>query len=147
MRMRSKAAACAVMGIAALATTGCGSGDDDGTTVAEPPRIPAQSAARLAGLSNRIAEELDAGDVCTAAQHADDLANAVERASLPDGFSEVETVATDLVNQVNCPPPPEPEKKKKDEKKKEEGGGEGDDYESAVLGELPPGQAKKIQGD
>jgi hypothetical protein len=75
----------------------------------------------------------------------------------------VETVATDLVNQVNCPPPPPPpEPEKKPEKPKDErgnedehgnggGNGHGGDEKSKPGhsdhgGFVPPGQAK-IKGE
>ena len=64
---------------------------------------------------------------------------------------EIEEVATELVNQVNCPPPPEPEKKdeeKKDEEKGKEGDGEGESYEDAKLPgveSVPPGQRKQLE--
>ena len=129
---------------------GCGS-DDPEEAPPPPPSIPAASAARLAGISDKIAAELDAGDLCTAAEHADELSDAIEKARLPERFNEVETVATELVNEVNCPPPPEPEKPKKDEeKKKDEKGGDKESYEDAELpgpGDLPPGQAKKLGFD
>lgn len=150
MGPRSKAA-CLASVVALLATAGCGSDGEERT--AEPPRIPAKSAARLAGMSDQIAVELESGDVCGAAEQADELSDAVERARLPERFREVEAVATTLVDQVNCPPPVEPVEPKKEKKGKhgkDESGGD-DDYENAQLqgpgNHLPPGQAKKIEGD
>lgn len=142
--------------LGALAFAGCGS-DDGGKTAAEPAAIPSATADRLAAMSERIATELDAGNVCGAAERADELSEAVDRARLPARFSEVGTVATTLVDQVNCPPPPpppplppppppEPKEEKKDKGKGDQGG-----YEDAELPgfdqKLPPGQAKKLAGD
>jgi glucose/arabinose dehydrogenase len=146
MRMRSKAV-CLALAAAVAVPAGCSS--DDEPAKPKPPRIPAATAADLASMSDEIADDLDAGDVCAAAQRADELSEAVERARLPERFREVEEVATTLVDTVNCPPPPEPEKK--DEGKRDGGNGEGGDqesYENAQLdyGQLPPGQAKKIDG-
>jgi hypothetical protein len=158
-RTRWKAAV-TVLGfaLAALAAGACGSGDDDTTTAVQPPPVSAATADRLAKLSNRVAENLDAGMTCDAAHAADDLSAAVEEADLPANLRPgVETVATDLVNQVNCPPPPpppEPEPEDKEEKKKEEGekkeerdenkdqhGDEGK-HVPPGHGGVPPGQAK-----
>lgn len=152
MRTRSKAV-CLAAAVALLATAGCDSGAEEKT--AEAPRIPADSAARLAGMSDQIAAELEAGDVCGAAEQADELSDAVERARLPERFREVEAVATTLVDRVNCPPPPEPVEPKEEKGKHGKGeggdGGADEDYESAKLrwpgDHLPPGQAKKIEGD
>jgi hypothetical protein len=159
-RTRWKAAT-TVLGfaLAALGAGACGSSDD--TTTVEPPAVSAATADRLAKLSNRIADELDVGDSCNAAHAADDLSAAVEESDLPASLRPgVETVATDLVNQVNCPPPPPPpepepepeEDKKRDKEKKEEGdehkdqhgdegGKEGKDQPPGHGG-VPPGQAK-----
>ena len=115
---------------------------------APPPSIPAASAARLAKMSDRIADDLDSGDVCGAAEQADELSAAVEEEDLSARFAEIETVATDLVNQVNCPPPPEPEKPKKKKNEEDKHGHDEESYEDAQLEGLPPGQAKKIhKGD
>jgi hypothetical protein len=129
-RTRWKAVA-TVLGFALAALAGaCGSGDDDNatTTVQQPP-VSATTADRLAKLSNRVAENLDAGLTCDAAHAADDLSAAVEESDLPANLRPgVETVATDLVNQVNCPPPPPPpEPEKKPKKDEDDDQGDGDD--------------------
>jgi hypothetical protein len=128
-RTRWKAVA-TVLGfaLAALTAGACGAGDDDTTTTVQPPAVSAATADRLAKLSNRVAENLDAGLTCDAAHAADDLSAAVEESDLPANLRPgVETVATDLVNQVNCPPPPpppEPEKKPKEEEGDQRGNGD-----------------------
>ena len=135
----------------ALGLGACGSGEDSESAEAPPP-ISVATAKQLASLSEEVATDLEAGDTCTAAARADDLADAIESARIDGSLRpRIEEVATDLVNQVNCPPPPEPEKKEDEEKKDEgkgkegEGGeGSGEDYEDAQLGQLPPGQAKKM---
>jgi hypothetical protein len=140
----------------ALGVGACGSGNDS-ESAEPPPPISVATARQLASLSEEIATDLEAGDTCTAAARADDLADAIESARIDRSLRPgIEEVATDLVNQVNCPPPPEPEtmedEEKKDEGKGKEGEGEegegeegsGEDYEDAQLGQLPPGQAKKM---
>jgi hypothetical protein len=145
----------------AIFLAACGSGGG-GQDQPQRERMSAATANKLAVASEQIADDLDAGDTCTAAAHADDLNDEVESAEIPaDIRPEVESTATELVNEVNCPPPPEPEKKPKEDKPKGEdhgdehghGGDEGD-YGDAVLpgaggtgpGDFhqPPGQAKKI---
>ncbi len=152
MKIEHLKAAVPAIGVALAAALlgACGSGDDGEATVVERPPISASIANRLASLSDRIAADLDAGDTCTAAGRADDLADGIESARIADRLRpEVEAVATDLVNQVNCPPPPEPKKDEDEKKKEDKGKGEGDEgYEDAQLpgpGDLPPGQAKKLE--
>jgi hypothetical protein len=144
----SKAVALAsCLAVAAFGLGACGSEDEPEPAEPPPPPLSVATANKLASMSERIASDLDAGDTCTAAAGADELADAIESARI-DGTLRpgVEEVATDLVNQVNCPPPPEPEKKK-DEKKKG-GDDQGEGYEDAQLpgvDALPPGQQKKIE--
>jgi hypothetical protein len=157
IRKRWKAAASAtVLALAALVIAACGSGGE--TSTVQPPPVSAATADRLAKLSDRIASDLDAGDTCHAAHAADDLSAAVREADLPASLRPgIETVATDLVNQVNCPPPPPPpEPEKKPKKPKDEHGngnghGQGDEQgkggdkhpgHSDHGGLVPPGQAK-----
>ena len=71
-----------VLALAALGLVACGSGGD-GTTTADRPAVSVATANRLALLSDRIASELDAGDICHAAHAADDLRSAVEQSDLP----------------------------------------------------------------
>lgn len=109
----------------AVALTACGSSSDTTTTTARPP-VSRETADHLAKLSSRIADDLDAGDTCSAAHAADDLKAAVEDSDLPGNIRPgVDTVADDLVDQVNCPPPPPPpEPEKKPKKPKDEGNGD-----------------------
>jgi hypothetical protein len=145
--------------LAAVGLGACGSGSDT-TTTRDRPAVSAATADRLAKLSDRIASDLDGGDICHAAHAADDLRSAVEESDLPATLSPgVDAAAGRLVDQVNCPPPapapapPQEKKPKKQEKKpKEEHGnqdkqGHGGDEKSrpghSVHGGLaPPGQAK-----
>jgi hypothetical protein len=166
-RTRCKDAASALaLTLAALVITACGSGDDDTSTV-QPPPVSATTADRLAKLSNRIASDLDAGDVCHAAHASDDLNVAVEESDLsPSLRPGVAEVAERLVNEVNCPPPPPPpeppeedKKEKKDEQHKQDegnkrgqdenrnGSGQGENKKSKPGhsdhgGFVPPGQGK-----
>jgi hypothetical protein len=120
----------------------CGSATDTTTTTA-PPAVSATTADRLAKLSDRIASDLDAGDICHAAHAADDLRSAVEESDLPASIRPgVDDVAGNLVDQVNCPPPPpppEPEKKKHEGEHKDK---QGDKKPPGHGGKLPPGKAK-----
>jgi hypothetical protein len=142
--------------LAALGLAACGSGSDTTTTPARPA-VSATTADRLAKLSDRIATDLDAGDVCHAAHAADDLSAEVQESDLPANLRPgVEAVAGDLVNQVNCPPPPpppEPEPEKKPKKHEGDQRGKGDEQghggdekskhgHSDHGGFVHPGQAK-----
>lgn len=132
---------------AALSLAACGSEDE-----APPPKtVPALSAAtanRLAAESERIADQIDSGDVCGAAHSADELDGAVAEAEVSAELrTELEAATERLVNSVNCPPPPEPEKK---EKKEDKDGDHGEDAESGSgepgpEGDLPPGLEKKLE--
>jgi hypothetical protein len=149
-----------LLALASIALAACGSGDDTTTTATRPP-VSAATADHLAKLSDRIASDLDDGLTCDAAYAADQLKDAVNHADLASTLRPgVEEVATDLVNQVNCPPPPpppEPEKKPKKPKKDEDEHGNGDEHgpgngnghgddgkpgHSDHGGFVPPGQAK-----
>lgn len=157
MGIRKAASLLVLLVLTALGPAACGSGSESTTTTAARPAVSRDTADHLAKLSNRIAADLDGGDLCHAAHSADDLSAAVEDSDLPANLRPgVETVATDLVNQVNCPPPPppppapEPERKPK-AKPKEHGNGDehgnknGDVQEKGPSkhGELvPPGHAK-----
>jgi hypothetical protein len=101
----------------AVALAGCGGGSRPTTAQAELPRAVAED---LASKSDAVADALDAGDQCKAAQLADELKNAVETAvsggEVPAVFQgELERNATDLQNKVNC------EQKKQEEKGKKKG--------------------------
>lgn len=94
---------------ALVALAACGGGD----ARPEEPGLPRAVAERLAQESEAIAERLDAGDTCGAAQQADVLENAVEEAigngDVPDAFqAELLETARQLQNDVNCPQPPPP---------------------------------------
>lgn len=136
---------------AGFSLAACGSDQDS-----SPPRtvasLPAPTADRLAARSERIAEQLDSGDLCGAAHSADELDGAVAEADVPAQLrSELEAATEQLVNSVNCPPPPEPKKdEEKDEKKEknkdQHGQDEDADYgQTGPHGDLPPGQEKKYE--
>ena len=147
--LKAAGAAIAVVS-SALALGACGSSGND-TTKPPPPPVSAATADHLAKLSTRVASDLDAGETCSAAIAADELRTAVEESDLPQTVRPgVETVAANLVNQVNCPPPPPPPEKKKPKDQhhgdEHHGGGQhGDEQSSGPPGHsggLPPGQAK-----
>jgi hypothetical protein len=82
-------------------------GGEGSNATAESPSLPRAVANDLAGRSDQIADALDGGDVCGAAQLADELKDAVDVAiaggQVPSAFqAELERTATDLQNQVNC---------------------------------------------
>jgi hypothetical protein len=94
---------------AVLALAACGGGD----ATLEEPGLPPRVAERLAAQSEAIADKLDAGDTCGAAQEADALEDAVEQAigagDVPASLqSELLATARELQNDVNCPQPPPP---------------------------------------
>ena len=137
-----------LLALGAAGLTACGSGGDSTTT---PPRpaVSVATADRLAKLSDRIATELDAGDLCHAAHAADDLRSAVQESDLPASIRPgVDDVAGNLVDQVNCPPPPPPPQPEKNKH-------EGDQHQNkqgdakkppSHDSKLPPGKAK-LEGE
>jgi hypothetical protein len=121
---------------ALLVLAGCGGGGD---ARPEEPGLRRAVAERLAQESEAIADMLDAGDTCGAAQQADVLEDAVEDAigngDVPEAFqAELLETARELQNDVNCPQPPPPpeqdcqaleeEKKALEERKKDAEGEE-----------------------
>ena len=97
---------------AVLALAACGG--PGGEAAPDEPGLPPGLAERLAKESEAVADKLDAGDQCGAAQQADVLEDAVEQAiaegNIPDPFqAELTAAAKKLQNDVNCPqaaPPP-----------------------------------------
>jgi hypothetical protein len=158
--IRKAAGLAILLALASIALAACGSGEET-TTTTRPP-VSSATADHLAKLSDRVASDLNAGETCSAAIAADDLQDAVHDARMSTALRPgVEAVATDLVNQVNCPPPPpppEPEKKPKKPKKNEGDehgngdehgpsdengqGGDGKPGHSDHGGFVPPGHAK-----
>jgi hypothetical protein len=91
-------------------------GGNGGDAAPDEPGLPPGLAERLAKESEAVADKLDAGDQCGAAEQADVLEDAVEQAiaegNVPDPFqAELTAAAKKLQNDVNCPqqPPPAPE--------------------------------------
>jgi hypothetical protein len=150
------------LALAAVPVLGaCGSSDDSG----DAP-LSSATAEQLAAQSERIAEDLDAGDDCAAAHRADDLDAAVAEANIPEELrTEVEGATQQLVDQVNCEQPEETtteettteettteetttEEEKKPEDEDDEKGKEEEKDSSGPPGRggEPPGQEKKISG-
>jgi hypothetical protein len=143
--IRKAAGPAILLALASIVLTACGSSGDDTTTTATRPAVSRDTANQLAKISNKIASDLDAGETCSAAVAADFLKAAVEQSDLPANIRPgVDEVASDLVNQVNCPPPPPPpEPEKKPKKPKDEGDEHGNqDDESGHDEKIPPGHAK-----
>lgn len=109
-----------------LALAACGG--SGGETAPEETGLAPRVAERLAAESEAVAERLDAGDRCGAAQQADVLEDAVEQAigagEIPPAMQdELLATARRLQNEVNCPveeppPPPEDECEELEEEKK-----------------------------
>jgi hypothetical protein len=121
-----------------LALAGCGS---SGQTSADEPLIPRGLASDLAAKSEAIAAALEAGDVCGAAQLADELKDAVDAAVSggqvpPELQGELEQTAVELQNDVNCPEPEEEDEDGNEGKGK--GKGKGHDDETTTLGTTVP---------
>jgi hypothetical protein len=113
---------------AALACNACGGSDQRS---AEEPSLPRALASDLAETSEAIADALDAGDVCGAAQLADELKNAVDAAvasgQVPAELeAELEGTVLELQNGVNCTAEPE-EQEEEDEGEKDKGKKKGHD--------------------
>jgi hypothetical protein len=94
---------------AVLALAACGGGD----ARPEEPGLPPRLAERLAAQSEAIADKLDAGDTCAAAQEADLLNDeaqaAIDAGDVPPALqAELMSTVAELVNNVNCPQPPPP---------------------------------------
>jgi len=128
---------------ALIALAGCGGGD----ARPEEPGLARGVAERLAEESEAIADKLDAGDTCGAAQQADVLEDAVQQAigegDVPAAFQdELLRTARQLQNDVNCPQPPPPpaldceafeeEKKALEEQKKDARGQEKQQFDERI---------------
>jgi hypothetical protein len=117
----------------ALTLAGCGGGSEQ---TSSEPVIPAPVADDLAGQSEAIAASLEGGDVCGAAQQADDLNKAVNDAvakgQIPSALQrELQNVVSELVNNVNCEEPAE-------EEDEEKGNGNGKDKDKDEDDESAP---------
>lgn len=120
---------------AALVCNACGGSDQRS---AEQPSLPRGLASELADTSEAIADALDAGDVCGAAQLADELETAVEAAvasgQVPAELQgELEGTALELQNGINCTPEPDESDEEPDEKEKEKGKKKGHDDDDATV--------------
>jgi hypothetical protein len=91
----------------ALALAACGGASEQSS---DEQLIPRALASDLAAKSDAIAGAIDAGDVCGAAQLADELKDAVDIAisggQIPPAYQrDLEEAATELQNEVNCEQP------------------------------------------
>jgi hypothetical protein len=87
-----------------IALTSCGGSSQ---SPASEPQLPSAIANDLAGKSDQIADALEGGDECSAAQLADELKSAVDAAiaggQIPPAFqNELERVAIELQNNLSC---------------------------------------------
>jgi hypothetical protein len=142
---------------AVLVLAGCGGGDAGPEESTLSPAV----AEHLAQESEAIADKLDAGDTCGAAQQADALKDeaqaAIDAGEVPTELqSELMGTVDELVNAVNCPPPPPPEdcealeeeKKALDEQKEDAKGREKKQLEEQIKAlEEQIKACKERQGD
>ncbi|HEY6584003.1 MAG TPA: hypothetical protein VIZ29_04070 [Gaiellaceae bacterium] len=115
--MRSRSAWLTVCSVVLLA--GCGGGSDNTftttrqrTTTTSAPTIQSDVADQLAGRSDEIARQLDAGDICGAAHTADrlrtELTAAINAGSIPALYLEdLSSSVNELQAQLQCSPPAE----------------------------------------
>lgn len=98
---------------AALALAGCGGQEEQEPEVAGP-RIEQATANELADLSDEVADRLDSGDSCGAAESAallrERLTAAINEGKVPEAYlEELSGAANELelgVPSCNAPPPP-----------------------------------------
>jgi hypothetical protein len=107
--------------LCAAVLAGCGG---DGEEAPREPVLPSGVASDLAAQSDALADVYADGDVCGAAQRADDLRAdviaAIQSGDVPGPFQEsLMATANELVDEINCPEaaPPAAE----DEEEQEEG--------------------------
>jgi hypothetical protein len=101
MRLSIALAALAVV----IGAAGCGGASSSETQSS----IPESVAGRLAAQSESIVAQLEAGDDCGAAQQADDLRHAADKAistgQVPAAYQDkLEAAVRSLQNAVNCAP-------------------------------------------
>ena len=113
--MRSRSVWLTACSVVVLA--GCGGGSDntftttqERTTTTSAPTIQTAVAAQLAGRSDEIARQLDAGDTCGAAHTADRLRNeltaAINAGAIPALYLEdLSSSVNELQAQLTCNPP------------------------------------------
>jgi hypothetical protein len=107
----------------AFVVAACGGGADP-EPAPEAPALPRALAQDLAAQSEQIADTLAAGDVCGAAQQADEL-NAAAVAAADGGRvpavmrEELLSTVELLVNEINCPAPEPPATEEKEEEEDE----------------------------
>lgn len=85
----------------------------NGEEAAPEPALPSGVASDLAAQSDAVADAYAGGDVCGAAQQADnlraDVIAAIQRGDVPGPFQEsLMATANELVNEINCPEAPPP---------------------------------------
>jgi hypothetical protein len=128
----------AILLAAATAIAGCG-GDSESS---DPGlQIPAAVAGRLAELSDRTADQLDAGEDCHAEATVEQLRQEAEDAQLevPDALRpEVQAGIEKLASGIDCAPAPPPEPAQKPEKQHKPKG-----EEKKKEDHCPPGLEKK----
>ena len=100
--------ACALLAVAVLA--GCG-GSAKPPAAAPPPRIPHALAQRWAKQANTVAQEIAAGNGCTARDDATALAAAVSESAgrVPVRLrTQLTSIVTALPGRIQCSPTPTP---------------------------------------
>lgn len=145
---RAARVAVALVVAAPFAVGACGS--DDNPSAPPDASLSPATAEQLATASDRVADQLESGDVCAAAHRADDLDAAVAAADIPAELRpDIEAAAEQLVDAVNCEvvvetqPTETEEEQKKEEDHPDDSSGPG----RGPHDKLPPGQAKKFGGE
>src|SRR5215207_3491774 len=109
---------------AALALAGCGGQEEQAEPEVEGPRIERAIANELADLSDEVADRLDSGDSCGAAESAallrERLTAAINDGKVPEAYLEELSGATNelVLGVPNCkapPPPPDTGENNEDE--------------------------------
>jgi hypothetical protein len=120
--------------LCAFVLAGCG-GDEQPTS--QEPAIARALAQDLSAQADTIAAAYESGDLCGAAQQADELVNdvaaAIESGDVPAALQDpLLGTAQKLQNDINCPQPEEKEEDDK-EKGKDKGKGSGHEEETTTL--------------
>jgi hypothetical protein len=115
--------------VTAALMTGCG-GHAAHRVLPPKPKLPRALAAQLASLSDTVAQQLDAGDMCGAQKTAQQLQAQAQAASasgqIPTSLWQPLTSATTkLQSQIVCVKPPPPKHGEHGKGKHKDHGGEG----------------------
>jgi hypothetical protein len=123
----------ACSGALAVALAGCGGTDEAAETEAQGPRIESAIANELAAISEEIADRLESGDRCGAAESAarlrDDVTAAINDGKVPTVYLEdLSGLANELTFEVQpCAEPAAPPEEDEDDDDESKGKKKGED--------------------